>query len=365
VPNDYIQQLVQFTNLTKLWDSHNSVDPEARDYLHLSKLTNLRRLSLSLHESDLDEFLMAHLTDLTKLEALPFYLNGDSILKLAAHFMNQTGICISGNSITDAGARGLVVLTNLESLRLEKCSSITDSVVKGFSTLIKLREITIDSCSALTTDALTGFSKCTQLDNFQLSASPHIDSLSPLINCVNLSHIKLSRCYVETWGLAPLQCFTNLVQLDCSDFVQLKDNGLKYFNLPSLRVLRLRGDSNITDAGLKYLSELTDLQELELGICEKVTDAGLKHLDQLVGLTYLGMLSLVRITDKGAKHLTGLTRLKYLDFSACRVTDATVRLFANRKLYRLDIFNCPNITSEGIAMRDMITAYDYYFSYSF
>lgn len=363
VPQDYFQHLAQFTNLTRLRDSYNNGDAEARDYLHLSKLTNLLSLSLDHRkETDLDEFVLAHLTDLTKLEELPFSLNTDSILKLAALFVNQTNITISGNIVTDAGVLSLTSLTNLQYLQLSKCPSITDSAVKQFSALKKLRFLIIDACSALTTDALTGFSRCAQLETFHLVASPHIDSLSPFINCVNLQRIKLNGCYLQTWGLAPIQCFTNLTQLDCSSFVQLKDNALKYFNLPSLRVLNFRGATNVTDEGLKYLSELTDLQELELGICEKVTDAGLKHLDQLVGLTYLGLLSLVRITDKGVGYLTGLTRLRHLDLSSCRVTEATVRLFANKKLYRLDIDGCPNITNEGIALRDKIVSYDYHFA---
>ncbi len=367
LPEGHLQALGQFTNLTSLDLYHNYASEQLHDYLYLSTLTNLR--SLSTTEIDLDEFCMAHLTDLTQLEQLPFNLDGDSIISAAAHFKNQTAIFIHGEIVTDAGVRNLPCLTKLKHLSLKKCTSITDSAVKDFSTLTNLRSIAISSCSALTTDALTGFSKCTSLREFHLETSPYINSLSPLIHCVNLRCLTLNKCYVESYGLSALQHFTNLTHLNCSAFVQLKDSGMKYFNLPSLRILNLHGDANITDEGLKFLSDLTDLQHLELGICERITDAGLQYLSRLVGLTYLGMLSLVRITDQGVKYLTGLTRLKHLDLSSCRVTDAAVRLFANRRgeqqLHRLDIYSCPSITNEGIALRDMITSFDYYFADGF
>mgnify|MGYP002386293194 CR=1 FL=1 len=170
-----MQALAQFTNLTYLDLHHNYASEEARDYLHLSTLTNLRRLTST--ETDMNEFIMAHLTDLTQLQQLPFYLDGDSIVSAAAHFKNQTAISIHGNIVTDAGVRNLTCLTKLEFLRLRKCSSISNSAVKDFSMLTNLRSIVIDSCSALTTDALTGFSNCTLLKEFMLEASPHINSL--------------------------------------------------------------------------------------------------------------------------------------------------------------------------------------------
>jgi Leucine-rich repeat (LRR) protein len=54
-----------------------------------------------------------------------------------------------------------------------------------------------------------------------------------------------------------------------------------------------------------------------------MTDAGLR---ELAGLTQLQSLSLTgtRVTDAGLKHLAGLKELQTLDLTGSRVTDAGV-----------------------------------------
>jgi hypothetical protein len=70
-------------------------------------------------------------------------------------------------------------------------------------------------------------------------------------------------------------------------------------------------DTNLTDAGLKELAGLKQLQSLRL-INTVVTDAGLKHLAGLKQLRELN-LTFTEVTDAGLKHLAGLKQLQTLN----------------------------------------------------
>jgi hypothetical protein len=77
---------------------------------------------------------------------------------------------------------------------------------------------------------------------------------------------------------------------------------------------------NITDAELKKLKDLTQLQVLLLDHT-KITDAGLIHLS---GLTQLKRLNLndTKITDAGLEHLKGLKLLAVLELHNTKNTEA-------------------------------------------
>ena len=66
--------------------------------------------------------------------------------------------------------------------------------------------------------------------------------------------------------------------------------------------------TQVTDAGLENLRELTMLQELSLAN-RKVTDAGLKNLRGLTALQWLD-LSNTQVTDAGLDSLRGLIALQ-------------------------------------------------------
>ncbi|HEV2969088.1 MAG TPA: hypothetical protein VGY55_03800 [Pirellulales bacterium] len=78
--------------------------------------------------------------------------------------------------------------------------------------------------------------------------------------------------------------------------------------------------TKVTDAGLVYLRDLTQLETLYL-ISNNVTDEGLVNLEELRQLKELN-LSGTRVGDAGLVHLKGLTRLKKLWLVVTHVTDA-------------------------------------------
>jgi hypothetical protein len=76
----------------------------------------------------------------------------------------------------------------------------------------------------------------------------------------------------------------------------------------------------VTDAGLKCLKELPQLQLLDLDHTQ-VSDAGLECLKELTQLQLLD-LEHTQVTDAGLANLKGLTKLQSLNLEFTRVTGA-------------------------------------------
>ncbi len=71
--------------------------------------------------------------------------------------------------------------------------------------------------------------------------------------------------------------------------------------------------NNVTDAGLRHLSGLANLELLNVQY-RNVGDEGLKHLRGLTKLKDLDLDS-TKVTDAGLEHLRGLTSLRVLGCS--------------------------------------------------
>jgi internalin A len=100
--------------------------------------------------------------------------------------------------------------------------------------------------------------------------------------------------------------------------------GLKELaGMKNLQSLGLSSFTRVTDVGLKELAGLTGLQTLNLADT-KMTDAGLKELAGLTGLKSLTLYK-TKVRDAGLKELAGMTSLQSLILSSTRVTGAGVR----------------------------------------
>lgn len=104
-----------------------------------------------------------------------------------------------------------------------------------------------------------------------------------------------------------------------------KDGGVTNAGLGYLKQLKqvqqlMLDFTKVTDAGLENLKGLTTLQELDLN-STGVTDAGLERLRGLMQLQVLG-LDNTKVGDTGLGHLRGLNKLKELDLNGTKVTDA-------------------------------------------
>lgn len=88
--------------------------------------------------------------------------------------------------------------------------------------------------------------------------------------------------------------------------------------LKNLTELHLE-ESYLTDVGMAHLQDFKQLQELDLHKSLYITDKGLESLKYLPRLSKLE-LSYTRISDKGVEHLAALKSLKTLHLTGTRVT---------------------------------------------
>ncbi len=130
----------------------------------------------------------------------------------------------------------------------------------------------------------------------------------------------------------------------------ISDDGVKSVSqLPELRGLSINDTQGITDAALSSIAQLTKLDDLKLGYT-KVTDAGLQHLSQLSNLQILELQG-VNVTSKGLEvlqriptlidvsldssgaddrifdQLSGLPNLKVIQLSGTGVTPDAIERF--------------------------------------
>ncbi len=111
---------------------------------------------------------------------------------------------------------------------------------------------------------------------------------------------------------------THGLQLLRLDGSQITDAGLEAIRGHDLIWLMLEGDCRVTDAGLVHLSGMRNLIRLGLPGAE-VTRVGLPHLSPLVQLRSL-VLRNTQVDDPSLRHLAGLERLQRLDLAGTRVT---------------------------------------------
>lgn len=104
-------------------------------------------------------------------------------------------------------------------------------------------------------------------------------------------------------------------------------------------------DSDISDADLMQIGELTCLQGLRLA-GTTVTDDGLERLCHLTKLRYLDIGGTV-VTDAGVKHLKTLRDLRVLNLSRTQVTDAGLPHLTSLPLETLSV-GWTQVTDAGL-----------------
>jgi hypothetical protein len=122
-------------------------------------------------------------------------------------------------------------------------------------------------------------------------------------------------------GVAPFKVLLGLFSTDFSPPI-FDGANLKYLkNLTRLEQLNLPAAISLTDADLTYLSRLTALTSLELHD-PRITDAGLASLKDLTKLEFLGLFGL-HLSANGLKNFHAMTGLKTLNLNRTRVDDVS------------------------------------------
>jgi len=141
----------------------------------------------------------------------------------------------------------------------------------------------------------------------------HFESLA------NLEQAKFGATSVTGTGFNHLPKTGTLRTLILWD-AAITDEGLEQIGkFASLTYLNIGNNRRLTGVGLRHVTGLTRLQNLELGYTN-VTDEGLAHAAELTGLTRLSLHS-TKVTDEGLVHLPNLRQLKDLNLMGTKVTD--------------------------------------------
>lgn len=321
--------------------------------VHLKGLTSLK--TLWLNETRITDVGLVHLKGLTNLEILQLPQSSkitDKGLMHLAGLTNLANLDLGRTSITDAGLVHLKGLKKLEMLALPK--NITDAGLAKLKkvlpklltsrggkqdplppappakTYTQLPDIDVESLSDEVFQVLLKWchdNSCPCLCKLSFAACRNDDStcqvsiktIREIVTRLNteqiattneaidfFNHFELPSTETEQEALAALKKLQALIRDE--------ENG----NVVSVT---LRGPQ-ITDAGLRHLKTLNELQILYLSSTQ-ITDTGLEHLK---GLNKLQSLNIIgpRITDAGLVHLETLINLETLRLNDTQVTDAGV-----------------------------------------
>lgn len=246
----------------------------------------------------------------------------------------------------DGGAAELLRLQQLEELNLCNCRITNRSLDKLYS-LQRLRKLSLNSCVEITDDGLRGLRSLTRLQSIELAGCPVTDAtINALASQTGLELLNLAGCSITDKGLEALLGLTELRDLRISRF--------NVYTCPAEWSPAARddprhkgGNAEISDDGLAIVSELTQLQCLEVVGCA-ITDKGLAHISPLQSLREL-TLNACMITDDGLKHLAPLRQLERLYLSQNKINDDGLRnLQSLVNLRELSLGDGGHITDAGL-----------------
>jgi len=162
-----------------------------------------------------------------------------------------------------------------------------------------------------------------------------------VVQCDKLQHINLRGC-------------VHVTDTTCQHLTKIK---------ATLKALQLSQCERLTDEGLEWIGQLTNLQRLSLYCCHQLTDRGIQHLSKLTNLVQLDLSDVSRLTNHGLQYLSSLSQLEQLDLGRCfqicptKVIELIRSSFPNFKAvnmqYHLDLFLLPDPLSELKQQRQM------------
>lgn len=234
--------------------------PEVRfhtkDVLHLKNLVFLDLTGVRVDHNDLKE-----LAKIPKLQTLFFEDGSDSLYGAISGCENLTRLfCRVNIRVTPKGVPTLAKFKNLQSLSMANAQMLNDDDLKEIAKLKTLTHLDISYNQTFTN---AGLKHLTQL--------------------VDLEHLNLMYAQQATGAaLKDLKALKNLRSLDLSHLKNLEEGLPELKDYTNLRALRIRG--GLTDAGLKTLAELKDLEYLDIrgGSSNRIGDEALQQFQKAV-----------------------------------------------------------------------------------
>uniref|UniRef100_A0A8C9XRT4 F-box and leucine-rich repeat protein 13 n=1 Tax=Sander lucioperca TaxID=283035 RepID=A0A8C9XRT4_SANLU len=279
---------------------------------------------------------------------------------------------------------------NLQDLNLSECLNVTDvmlqKIVEGCPCLLYLNL----SCTPITNKTLRELSRSSlNLQYLSLAYCYRFTDkgfmyLNTGKGCHNLIHLNLSGCTQMTVNgfryisagcpslkeivindmptlsdscvlalIARCHCLSAISLLDAP---HLSDVAFKAIaEVAKLKTFRTEGNNQLTDVSWKALcSSSQGLHRLHAAECSRMTDASLKSMAKLKNLQHLDISLCNKVSDTGIQYMTegfSSTKLRELNVSYCsHVTDISVMRIAQRlcKLYHLNLSYCERLTDVSL-----------------
>ncbi len=133
-----------------------------------------------------------------------------------------------------------------------------------------------------------------------------------------LEVLQMGRSQVTDAGLASLAELTTLWSLNVSNTEVGDESVASLSRIANLRGISLRG-TNVTDEGLKHLNQNVLLRSLSLERTQ-ISDKGLQYLSQLRSLEHINLRH-TNVTGSGMQHLSELCNLEHLMLDVTQVDD--------------------------------------------
>ena len=300
--------------------------------VHLKPLRSLKKLA-GLTITDVG---LAQLEGMKSLESLEYFAGSDTGLAWLAKTFKLKELRVSGEQITDEGARHLATIRSLEALSLSN-TSVTDAGMDSVAQLTNLQRLSLFCSSERRMRLGLGGGGVRLRPEAGQPGGPLTDEgLARLAPLKSLKSLSLANVKIPISGLSHLNALSNLINLSIKE-VQQDNSGMNLSGLTKLEKLRIDAakgsairDEDLAclaglkhlrnlqfsfpermamgDQGLKHLAGLTNLDTLVVG--SNVTDDGLSYLDNMKKLHVLGIAG--DFTNQGLRHLEGLNGLSVL-----------------------------------------------------
>lgn len=145
-------------------------------------------------------------------------------------------------------------------------------------------------------------------------------------------------------GLGYLPCLKSFTAQNL--LFELSDTPGSFHNYPQLENMNLGGCEKLTDAALEGLDSCRKLRKLDLSLCSKLTGAAFEGLGSWWRLQKLDFGGCEELTDAALRGLGSCRQLWKLDLGGCeKLTDAALKgLDSCRKLRKLELGDCFELT---------------------
>jgi len=360
---DIVEKILQLEDLKHLLlDQSNSFHKQFyKDGRNLGNLCNLEWLDCPLLGGEALTLLTHTCKKLKYLQMkgrYPSKLFRDKIYSKSLSFIHKLEdlreLHITSCKIDDTCLLHISKLTGLKVLDIHNCFGVTNAGILHISKLVNIEHLKLDDTDIDNT-SLFHISKLESLQILNLQGCDNVgdEGIRYISELCSIQMLLLDSTMVSDMGLELISIDNKLTHLDLG-YCQVTDIGMeKVSRFKFLRVLRLCGDDDsplITDIGLQYISELTQLEDLDIA-GSKVTDQGFAVLSKLTSLIRLRMPYLRELTDESLKVVSQFPLLQALDICSCNFTDAGLGYIAELK--SLQVFSWENeYEEEGVTITE-------------